>query len=219
MKKFSEDQFIMLSALQHFAFCPRQCALIHNDQQWDENYLTAKGDLFHSRVDTYPKEKRKDVVTEFSMPIHSYEMGLSGKADIVEFYYLKRSIDKIVPLEYKSGTVKKGTTDEVQLCAQAMCIEEMTNVDIPFGFLYYGRERKRLKIDISDGLRASTVELSKKVHEMLDSENLPPPTKGRHCRACSMRDLCQPQLNRNNLRVHKYINDYLDEQLNKEKKE
>lgn len=216
MKKFSEDQFIMLSALQHYAFCPRQCALIHNDQQWNENYLTAKGDLFHNRVDTYPKEKRKDVVTEFSMPIHSFAMGLSGKADIVEFYYVKRSIDRIVPIEYKSGSPKKDSTDEVQLCAQAMCLEEMTNIDIPFGFFYYGKERKRLKVEFSDQLRGSTAELSDMIHKMLDSENLPTPTIGSHCRACSLSDLCQPQLNRKKLTVNKYISNYLDIQVNSE---
>jgi len=206
----------MLSALQHYAFCPRQCALIHNDQQWSENYLTAQGDLFHNRVDSYLKEKRKEIVTEFSIPIHSYEMGLSGKTDIVEFHYSNRLINRIVPIEYKSGTVKKDSIDEVQLCAQAMCLEEMTGINIQFGFFYYGRDRKRLKVVLSKNLRVSTVELAEKVHGMLDSENLPPPRKGVHCRACSLRDLCQPQLNSKKLTVRKYISKYLDEQLNSE---
>lgn len=209
---YTEDDFIMLSALQHFAFCPRQCALIHQDHEWTDSYLTKKGDLFHQRVDSYRTEKRKDIVTEFSLPIHSFELGLSGKTDIVEFYYSGNKIIKIIPIEYKLGKIKKDSIDEVQLCAQALCLEEMTAITIPLGYFYYGRERRRTEILLSPELRKETKKISAEIHALLQSEILPQPKKGPHCRACSLREVCRPDLFGRKTSVGNYIDRFIDSQ-------
>lgn len=205
---YSEDDYIMLSALQHYAFCPRQCALIHKDQVWSENYLTVKGDLFHERVDSYPTENRKDYRREFSMPIRSEKLGISGRTDIVETRKEKGETVEIIPVEYKSGKKKTDSIDEIQLCAQAICLEEMTGVVIPTGYLYYGKDRKRHKVELDDSLKEETRLLAAEIHQMMKSPLLPPPIDSPKCNSCSLKDVCQPDLIKRRS-VPRYINDFL----------
>lgn len=208
---YPESDYIMLSALQHFAFCPRQCALIHKDQLWVDSFLTMKGDLFHKRVDTYPSEKRKDVKTEFSISIKSTRLGISGKTDVVEVYYSDHNVIRVVPVEYKSGKTKKSNIDEIQLCAQAICLEEMMNIDIPIGYFYYGKEKRRSEVNLSSQLRIETEQIAEQIHQMLASESLPPPTKGSHCKSCSLRDSCQPDIFGRKKTVSQYIDNFLED--------
>jgi len=210
---YSEKEFIMLSSLQHYAFCPRQCALIHKEQCWTENYLTAKGDLFHSRVDRYPIEKRRGFRTEFSMPICSFELGLSGKSDIVEIRCQGKEIREVCPVEYKSGKNNKHTrADEAQLCAQALCLEEMMGVEIEIGYLYYGKDRRRFPIEMSRNLRDETAHTAHSIHQMLREDRLPPPIKKPHCRSCSLKEECQPDLSAKSGVVRSWINRVLNQE-------
>ena len=143
------DDLIMLSALQHLVFCERQCALIHIEQLWSENVLTAEGRIMHDKVDTANRESRGNIRIEYGVPMRSLRLGLIGKADVVEFHkpcpvmYLNGNSDKWIPfpVEYKRGKPKGGNCDKVQLCAQALCLEEMMNVEIPEGALFYGQTR------------------------------------------------------------------------------
>jgi CRISPR-associated exonuclease Cas4 len=208
---YSEEDYIMLSALQHYAFCPRQCAFIHKEQVWEENYLTAKGDLFHKRVDNYPTENRKNFKREFSLPICSKELGLSGRTDIVESRWENRNVVEMVPIEYKSGKKKADSIDEIQLCAQALCLEEMTGISIPLGYLYYGKDRKRYEVQLTDTLRKKTRVLAKKIHQLITSPGIPKPLDSPKCKSCSLKEICQPNLLKRRS-VSKYINDYMRSQ-------
>ncbi len=191
---YSESDCYMLSALQHYAFCPRQCALIHKEQIWTDNYLTTKGDLFHERVDFYKRESRKDFHREFSLPIRSLILGLSGRTDIVEIYYLNGKIRQVIPIEYKSGKKKIDTLDEVQLCAQAICLEEMMKVKIANGYLYYGKDKRRHEVQLTAELRDETSDLASQLHSMMSRDSLPSPVFDKRCKACSLYDYCQPEI-------------------------
>src|SRR3989337_2446466 len=151
----STDDLIMLSALQHFGFCPRQCALIHIEQLWAENVLTAEGRIMHDKVDTANKESRGNIRIEYSVPMRSLRLGLIGRADVVEFH---KPGNKWIPFpcEYKRGKPKPDNCDKVQLCAQAICLEEMMNVEIPAGALFYGETRHRHDVEFYTALRQGT---------------------------------------------------------------
>ena len=143
-KVYTEDDLLRLSALQHLLFCERQCALIHIEQIWTENLFTAEGRIMHDKVDTANRETRGNVRIEYGVPMHSLRLGLIGKADVVEFH--KDEDDWVpFPVEYKRGKPKKDNSDKAQLCAQALCLEEMMNVEIPRGALFYGETRRRRK--------------------------------------------------------------------------
>ncbi|MCF7521450.1 CRISPR-associated protein Cas4 [Neisseria sp. ZJ106] len=182
---------IPLSALQHYAFCPRQCALIHNEQAWAENILTAQGNALHERVDSGEPETRKGVRFERSVHVSAECLGLSGILDLVEHDlasgYLK-------PVEYKRGKPKPTAMDEIQLCAGALCLEEMTGKHIMEGALWYGQTRHRHAVAFSDGLRAQTLDTVRQVQVLLESGSTPPPVYGKHCKACSLLDICRPKL-------------------------
>lgn len=180
-----------LSALQHYAFCPRQCALIHNEQAWAENYLTAQGRALHERVDSGEQETRKGVRFERSVHVSAEKLGVSGILDMVEH---DLASGRLKPVEYKRGKPKPTAMDEMQLCAQALCLEEMTGQSIEEGALWYMQTRHRLPVIFSDGLRAQTLEVIAQVRELLDSGTTPPPEYGKRCKACSLVEICQPQL-------------------------
>jgi CRISPR-associated exonuclease Cas4 len=188
----SEDNLVMLSALQHFLFCPRQCALIHVEQLWAENRLTAEGRILHERVHTAARESRRKIRVEYDMPIRSVALGLTGRADVVEFHLREDGSWQPYPVEYKRGRPKKHDADMVQLCAQVLCLEEMLNTHIPEALLYYGKKRRRFPVEMSVTLRNKTVETAGAVHEMLDSGKTPAPQYGKHCGKCSLFDLCLP---------------------------
>jgi len=189
---YSEDDLIMVSALQHIAFCERQCALIHIEQIWDENRATAEGHIMHEKVHEQDRESRGAVRIEYGLPLRSLRLGLIGKADVVEF---RRQPDRSwepFPVEYKRGKPKPDNCDMIQLCAQAMCLEEMLSVSVPSGAIFYGRTRRRLDVSFEDNLRRETEDAAKRVHELIASGITPPPVYGKRCKSCSLMEECLP---------------------------
>lgn len=186
-----DKRLVPLAALQHYAFCPRQCALIHNEQVWADNYLTAQGNLLHERVDSGEPETRKGTRFERSVQAAAPKLGITGKLDLVE---RDLSSGKLCPVEYKRGKPKPGDWDEIQLCAQALCLEEMTGQSIPEGALWYHQTRHRQVITLNTELRQRTLQVIADVAAMLASGQTPKAVYGKHCHACSLYDLCNPKL-------------------------
>ena len=195
MSKYAEDEYFSLSALQHMLFCKRQCALIHIEQLWVENKFTAEGRIMHERVDRGDQVDRGRVKFEYGLPLKSSILGITGKADVVEFH-LKDSLKKRwipFPVEYKRGKPKKNFSDKVQLCAQALCLEEMLDTRVETGALFYGKTRRRLDVDFDKDLRELTIKTAEDVHDMLLSEITPPPHYEKKCDTCSFLHLCLPK--------------------------
>ncbi len=190
---YNEDDLVMISALQHFLFCHRQCALIHIEQLWKENRLTAEGRILHERVHSAGSESRRKVRVEFDMPIRSLALGLIGRADVVEFHLQDDGVWQPYPVEYKRGRPKKDDSDRVQLCAQALCIEEMQRLDVPAGALYYGRKKRRHEVLFDHRLRQITRETATALHQLLAERRTPAPVNSRRCDRCSFVDLCLPK--------------------------
>ena len=184
---------IPLSALQHWAYCPRQCALIHVEQVFEDNLFTQRGQALHKRVDDPGCEVRDGLRIERALPLFSDRLGLIGKADVVEFL----SDGTPYPVEYKHGSRHKradiAACDDVQVAAQALCLEEMFGRAVPEAALYYATSRRRRTVSIDAGLRARAESTLGAVRQLLSSGQLPPPLNDEHCRACSLRDLCQPE--------------------------
>jgi len=187
-----ESELIPLSALQHFMVCPRQCALIHLEQIWEENVLTAEGRILHERVDSGGTESRRDVKRVFGLPIRSLRLGLSGKADVVEFHRQTDGSWLPYPVEHKRGRRKSEDWDRVQLCAQALCLEEMLGVTVPEGALFYGKEQRREVVAIGAPLRRKTEAVAVAVHRMLADGRTPPPLCTPKCESCSLLAACLP---------------------------
>lgn len=175
-----------LSGLQHLAFCPRQWALIHLEQAWVENRLTAEGRLLHERADLPGQSRRGDLRTARGMWLECKRLGLTGRADIVEFR------PEPYPVEYKRGKRKPSDCDTVQLCAQALCLEEMLSTTIPQGAIFYGEPRRRLEIVFTQELRARTEGLAATMHRLFRDRETPPAQPGTYCRSCSLIDVCLP---------------------------
>ena len=186
------DDLMMISALQHFIYCERQCALIHIEQIWSENVFTAEGRIMHDKVDTANREVRGKIRIEYGVPLRSLRLGLIGKADVVEFH---KQDDTWIPfpVEYKRGKPKPDNCDKVQLCAQAMCLEEMMNVDIPSGSLFYGEMRRRHDVQFDTALRKETEETSVRLRELMASGITPPPDYSAKCKRCSLVEICLPR--------------------------
>ena len=201
---FSEDDLLMLSALQHLLFCPRQCALIHIEQLWVENRLTAEGRLMHERVHTSGKESRRDKRIEFDLPLRSFHLGLTGRADVVEFYR-KGNCWQPYPVEYKRGRPKKDNSDRVQLCAQALCLEEMSGTDIKEGALFYGQKHRRLSVNFDENIREITREAAASLHNLFQSKETPKPEYSKKCDSCSFMDLCLPRTISKRRSVQSYL--------------
>lgn len=188
-----DDEFIALSALQHYLYCPRQCALIHVEQQWAENRQTAEGRILHKAVDRRSHRARAGVRTVTGMPLRSSRLGLVGVADVVEFEE-RGGHKSAFPVEYKRGKPKRHRADEVQLCAQALCLEEMLEMEIAAGALYYGKTRRRKDVSFSAALRELTEETAYRAREMILSGRTPPPEySARLCDACSLMEICKPK--------------------------
>lgn len=198
---YEEDDLIQLSALQHYAFCRRQCALIHIEQIWEENLYTLEGRLLHEKVHSGETEKRRNMHTAFGMPVRSLELGLSGKTDTVE----KSDDGTIRIVEMKRGRAKAKGMDEIQLCAQAMCLEEMLRVSIPEGWLFYGKTRRRKPVAFTPELRKKTAELAHEVHRFIDAGRTPPPQPDEKCPRCSLYEICLPAPLAKRRRVQSYI--------------
>jgi CRISPR-associated exonuclease Cas4 len=193
---YSEDDLLPLSALQHLLFCERQCALIHVEQMWVENLYTAEGRIMHERVDSGRSESRGNVRLAFGLPLRSLRLGLVGKADVVEFHREEgeagASLWRPFPVEHKRGRPKKEAWDEVQLCAQAMCLEEMLAVVVPKGALFYGKTRRRVDVAFDADLRRETEETALKLHDLVGSGRTPPPVCTPGCERCSFLESCLP---------------------------
>ena len=187
-----DDDLIPLSALQHYLYCPRQCALIHVERMWSESRHTAEGRLMHDRADAPGVEIRHGVRTDTSMPLAAPELGIAGVADIVEFR--KSGNGKVpFPVEYKRGRPKAHRADEVQLCAQALCLEAMLGCTVPEGALFYGKTRRRKSVVFDEALRTLTRDAIKAVREMLNARRTPSATyEAKRCDACSLLELCRP---------------------------
>lgn len=190
---YAEDDLAPISALQHFLFCPRQCALIHVEQVWEENRLTAEGRILHERVDLGGAEKRRDVKRVFALPIRSLRLGLSGKADVVEFHRDEDDRWQPYPVEYKRGRRKSADWDRVQLCAQALCLEEMVDASVSEGALFYGKEQRREAVLFDERLRQRTEDTARAVHELLAAGRTPAAAYDAKCDNCSLIDICLPR--------------------------
>ncbi len=188
---YTEDELVPLSALQHWVFCPRQCGLIHLEGQWGENRFTAQGRLLHEKAHQAGAERQGQVRIERGLALRSLSLGLTGKADVVEFHPFEGGW-RPFPVEYKRGRPKSHDADRVQVCAQAMCLEEMLEVEIPTGALFYGDSRRREEVVFEPDLRSLVIRTAGEVHDMLDSGLTPPPRAGPLCKSCSMRPSCLP---------------------------
>ena len=200
---YTEDDFIMISALQHYVYCPRQCGLIHVDDVWQENLFTTRGNIMHEKVDTDTYETRGDVKTVRGLRIHSFHFGLVGRCDVVEFRQEKTG-RTILPVEFKSGEPKENISDKVQLCAQALCLEEMLNTKILQGAFFYGKIRRRNVIEIDSELRAQTESIINSVREIVSSKKVPIAEYEAKCRNCSIQSICQPKA-MNSKKLQNYI--------------
>lgn len=192
------DDLIAISALQHIAYCPRQFALIHVEQVWAENFFTAHGQLLHQRVDSGEVEQRGQVRYERSVSVLSERLGITGKLDLLE---ITGSADgsnlKYFPVEYKRGKHKIQDWDRIQLCAQALCLEDMRGVSVTEGALWYQQERKREQVMIDAPLRELTLHMIAQARAILDTRKTPAPTNDKtRCKACSLVDLCMPDMAR-----------------------
>lgn len=231
---YDEDAFIPLSALQHLIFCERQCALIHIERAWKDNALTLLGSRLHKRVDESGprRERRGDVLIARGVPLRSFRLGLSGLADLVEFHcsmfcgdsfdherglpnavVLTKGAEKWTPfpVEYKRGKPKPDRCDEVQLCAQAFCLEEMLQVAVPEGALFYGRIQRRQTVSLDHELRRMTEHAAARLHALIDSGVTPKADRTAKCKQCSMIELCLPHAMRAGRSAKAYLRLAIDQ--------
>lgn len=215
LKEYPEDSFLMLSGIQHFLFCRRQWALIHIEQAWSDNYLTTSGNLMHDRAHNEGlREKRGDKITVRGLAIHSAFLGISGQCDVVEFTKDENGISlsgeqdkwQPFPVEYKHGSPKDGNFDTAQLCAQAMCLEEMLSCDIQNGALFYGETKHRLDVEFTEELRKTVKDACEEMHKVYQRGYTPMVKMSAKCRACSLKELCVPVLSKS-----KSVSQYIEE--------
>lgn len=205
MKAYEEENDLLISGLQHFEFCRRQWALIHIEQEWEENILTLEGQEVHEKVDQpFIKENRKETRIVRALPVRSSLLGISGVCDVVEFNRDPLGVELSVigdgkkylpyPVEYKRGKPKKHAADILQLTAQAMCLEEMLGCEINDGALYYHEVRRRERIHFTPELREQVVAMTKEMHHYFKRQYTPRVKTGKHCERCSLRHICLPEL-------------------------
>lgn len=215
---YTDDDMLMLSGIQHFRFCPRQWALIHIDQQWDDNRLTIEGQILHKHVDDpFYRQKCGDFITLRAVNIASHELGLYGISDAIELLPSLSDENTIrhpkypgrwqpIAVEYKHGRPKRNEVDEVQLAAQTMCLEEMYAIRIPYGVFFYGELRHRVSVDITDELRDIVRDCASRMHEIYGKALLPKAEYGKHCEKCSLKEICMPRVARDCTTVGTYLN-------------
>ncbi len=202
---YQEDDLLPISALQHLLFCERRAALIHLEGLWNENLFTAEGRILHDRAHDLGTDVRSDVRTARGLRLRSLALGLSGTADVVEFYRLSGDKDEAgvrlqdvdglwrpMPVEYKRGRLRREEGYEIQLCAQALCLEEMLSTPVTRGALYYGKTRRRLEIELDGTLRKATEQAAARLHELIDSRVTPTAAHQRKCESCSLVEACLP---------------------------
>lgn len=225
---YDEDDLLPISALQHLAFCERQCALIYLENAWAENRLTAEGRQLHERTHAEGVESRGDLRTVRGLRLQSLRLGLSGVTDVVEFHRCPESLGgsdagvelpgitgrwRPYPVEYKRGKPKADLCDEVQVCAQAICLEEMLGVSIAEGALYYGRPHRRHEVQFLTYLRDATERLALRLHEMVAGGATPPAVYEKKCESCSMLDICLPKSAAAGRSARRYLADALSDAL------
>lgn len=216
--EYSEDDYLMISGIQHFKFCRRQWALIHIEQQWEENAHTVTGELMHKRVhDPSLKEKRKDMIIARALPVVSRELGIRGECDLVEFHKCENGISmhghrglySVYPVEYKKGKPKLTEEDKLQLAAQVMCLEEMFSIQILEGAIFYGETRRREAVEITEELRAEVRKMFQEMHQYYARNYTPKVKSSKSCNACSLKEICLPKLGKT-VSVQTYINQMLE---------
>lgn len=210
---FKEDELLPISALQHLVYCERQCALIHMERLWEENIFTIEGAHLHDRVHRDEIEKRPGVRVVRAMSLRSLKYGLVGIADVVEFHINEAPY----PVEYKRGRSKPDRSDEVQLCAQAICLEEMMNVEIQKGSMFYGQPRRREEVLFSVELRSLTLCLVERLREIINSRVLPKAEYGKKCARCSLIEKCMPQISDRHKSANKYYSNFYNTKEYEEK--
>ena len=199
---FTEDDLLPISALQHLLYCERQCALIHIERVWEENLFTTDGRFLHEKVDAGEDCVRAGKRIARSLPLRSLQLGLSGVADVVEF---GPDAGDIYPVEYKRGRSKRANWDRIQLCAQAMALEEMLGVAVTEGALFYGKTRRRETVAFDIALRGETGRAAARLHQLVDARHTPPAHyDASRCDACSLINLCMPSLF-DKMNVKKYL--------------
>jgi CRISPR-associated exonuclease Cas4 len=206
----AEDETIPISALNQYCYCPRRCALIHIEQIWDENRMTAEGRIMHERVHEQNRESRRDVRIEYGLPLRSLRLGLIGKADVVEFHRIDKGTWQPFPVEYKRGKPKHDHCDLIQLCAQAMCLEEMLSGSVPSGAIFYGRTRRRLDVTFDENLRKETEDATERAHQLISSGITPPPVYEKRCERCSLIEDCIPKTIGKRSSVKRYLARMID---------
>ena len=214
---YAEEDFLQISGIQHFAFCRRQWALIHVEQQWVENVLTAKGRAEHTRVhDDKVKDYRNGKITIRGLKVHSYELGVSGECDAVEFSPVSDGITlkgregqwSVIPIEYKHGTTKSNDCDRLQVAVQAMCLEEMFSYKIEKSYIFYFENRRREEVPLTDGIRKDVKETLEEMHAYMARKYTPKVKSGKGCNNCSLKNICIPKLQNKKISVAEYIEDY-----------
>lgn len=217
--EYQEEDYLMISGIQHFHFCRRQWALIHIEQQWAENVHTAVGELMHKKVhDPYLKEKRKDVLVVRALPVASRLMGVSGECDVVEFHKCEDGISlhghrgtyRMYPVKYKKGKPKDSQEDALQLTAQAMCLEEMFSARIPEGALFYGETRRREPVIFTEELRRQVKDSFEEMHQYMKRQYTPKAKTSKKCQSCSLKEICLPRLPKSPS-VRQYMEEMLEE--------
>ncbi len=208
------DDYLLLSGIQHFAFCRRQWALIHIEQVWKENVLTFGGRQMHKNADDpFFTESRGDVLISRSVPLVSHTLRVYGVADVVEYHRSdsgvviqgREGLWNVIPVEYKAGRQKPDDCDEVQLCAQAICLEEIYRTRVECGYLYYGKTRRRTEVILDDELRNRVAELVAGMYTLYDAGITPPAELLPHCKNCSLIDLCMPAVSSRGRPVDRYL--------------
>ena len=201
---YEDADLIPLSAVQHYVYCPRQCALIHLEQIWTENVFTAEGRVLHDKADSGKAETRGDVKTVTGLLLRSMALGVTGKADVVEFHR-RAGAWQPFPVEYKRGRPKSHDSDRIQLCLQAMCLEEMLDIPVPEGALFYGKTRRREAVAFSAELREKSASAALAVHRLLREQVMPAPTADERCAHCSLVEACQPLAVGEKIRAAHYL--------------
>ena len=221
---YEEDDYLLLSGIQHFCFCRRQWALIHIEQQWDENVRTVEGKQMHENAhDGLSSERRGDLVVTRGMAVFSKELGVSGSCDVVEFQkndggisiFGRDGLFQPVPVEYKRGSPKESDADVLQLCAQAICLEEMLVCEIQYGFLFYGETRRRVKVDFDKDIRKRVSDMFVEMHQYFERRYTPKVKPSQSCKACSLNEICMPKLCKNKSAIA-YMQDAVKDDSNEE---
>ncbi len=218
--EYDEDDYLLLSGIQHFAFCRRQWALIHIEQQWAENYRTTSGNIMHKNAHQDNRfERHGDMIIAKGLRIASRKLGVSGQCDIVEFEEANNGITlnqynstwRIIPVEYKRGQPKEGNEDELQLCLQAICLEEMFLTKIEEGYLYYGEKHQRVKVQFNYELRQCVESYISEMHSLMKKGYTPTVKTTKKCQACSLKNICLPKLQKTE-NVSQYIYRHIGEE-------